>query len=185
MNSENIKLNNAKVIWFTGLSGSGKTTIAKALKEKLFSKNIAVVLLDGDIIREGLNKDLGFSLEDRKENIRRVAEVAKLFKDAGVTTIVSFISPTNEIRKMAKDIISVNDFIEIFVDTPLELCMERDVKGLYKKAIAGEIDNFTGISSPYEKPEKPNLTVDTGKKSIKKSVKIIMDYLFLKQKYYE
>lgn len=170
--------NNAKVIWLTGLSGSGKTTIAKALKKELILRNIAVKVLDGDIIRKGLNKDLGFSIKDRKENIRRVAEVAKLLKDSGIIVLVSFISPTVEIRNMAKEIISPADFFEVFIDAPLETCIKRDVKGLYKKAIAGEIKDFTGIDSPFEAPTNPDISIKTGKLSILDSVQMILDYLF-------
>ena len=168
-----------KVIWFTGLSGSGKTTIARSLEKKLLSKNLAVKVLDGDEIRSGINKDLGFSIKDRKENIRRVAEVAKILKESGITVLVSFISPTIEIREMAKKIISKDDFIEVFVDTPLDICIKRDPKGLYKKAINGEIKDFTGIDSPYEAPENPDITLCTQKQSIDGSVRILMEYLFL------
>ncbi len=167
-----------KVIWFTGLSGSGKTTIARATEQYLISKKIAIKVLDGDEIRSGLNKDLGFSLEDRKENIRRVAEVAKILKDAGITVLVSFISPTKEIREMAKIIISKDDFIEVFVDASLEICIKRDVKGLYKKAIKGEIKDFTGIDSLYEAPENPNITLNTEKLSVNEAVQVLIEYLF-------
>ena len=167
-----------KVIWFTGLSGSGKTTIARATEQYLISKKIAIKVLDGDEIRSGLNKDLGFSLEDRKENIRRVAEVAKILKDSGITVLVSFISPTKEIREIARKIISKDDFIEVFVDASLETCIKRDVKGLYKKAIKGEIKDFTGIDSLYEAPENPNITLNTEKLSVNEAVQVLIEYLF-------
>ncbi len=170
--------NNAKVIWLTGLSGSGKTTIANHLKEKILNSGYAVQVLDGDVLRTGLNRDLGFTIKDRMENIRRVAEVAKLINDMGIFTITSFISPTKEMRNMAKTIIGVDKFIEVFVSTPLEICIKRDVKGLYKKAINGEIPHFTGISSPYEVPENPDIEIKTLESDIEESVNIIFDYLF-------
>lgn len=149
------------VLWFTGLSGSGKSTIANALEKLLHAKNWHTYLLDGDNVRHGLNRDLGFTAQDRVENIRRVAEVAKLMVDAGLVVLVSFISPFREERKMARELIGDADFIEVFVDTPIEECMRRDPKGLYKKATAGEIENFTGISSPYEKPDNPEIHLHT------------------------
>ncbi len=145
----------------TGLSGSGKSTIAIALEKKLFEHNFFAQILDGDNIRHGINSNLGFSIEDRKENIRRIAEVAKLYKESGIITICSFISPTREMRQMAREIIGKNDFFEIFIDTPLEICEQRDVKGLYAKARAGEIKGFTGIDSPYEKPMTPTIQIRT------------------------
>ncbi len=150
-----------KVLWFTGLSGSGKSTIAEAVQKKLYDTGHLVKVLDGDNIRAGINNNLGFSIEDRKENIRRIAEVARLFLDTGVIVIASFVSPTIEIRDQAKKIIGKSDFYEIFVDTPLEECERRDVKGLYKKARAGEIKGFTGIDSPFEAPADPFLVLDT------------------------
>lgn len=159
-----------KVLWFTGLSGSGKSTIAEALERQLFNEGHFVKVLDGDNIRTGINKNLGFSLEDRKENIRRIAEVAKLFVDSGVIVLCSFVSPTIEIRALAASIIGSKDFNEVFVDTPLEVCESRDVKGLYKKARAGEIKGFTGIDSPFELPENPALIIKTENKSIAESV---------------
>lgn len=155
-----------KVLWFTGLSGSGKSTIAEALERQLFNQGYFVKVLDGDNIRSGINKNLGFSLDDRKENIRRIAEVAKLFLDSGAIVLCSFVSPTIEIRDMAKEIIGQDDFKEIFVDTPLSICELRDVKGLYKKARAGEIKGFTGIDSPFEAPKKPTLILKTENKSV-------------------
>ena len=141
-----------RVLWFTGLSGSGKSTIAIALERALFERAQFAQILDGDNIRSGINANLGFSLEDRRENIRRIAEVAKLYKESGIITLCSFISPTLKMRAMARDIIGASDFSEVFIDTPLEICERRDVKGLYEKARAGEIKGFTGIDSPYEPP---------------------------------
>ena len=149
-----------KVIWFTGLSGSGKTTLASKLEKRLFELNYFCQILDGDNVRSGINKNLRFTEEDRLENIRRIAEVGKLFMDCGIILICSFISPTNEMREMAREIIGEKDFLEVFVNTPLEVCEQRDPKGLYKKARAGEIPNFTGISSPFEHPENPFIEVD-------------------------
>lgn len=149
----------AKVIWFTGLSGSGKTTLASGLESRLFELNYFCQLLDGDNVRSGVNKNLSFTDEDRIENIRRIAEVSKLFLNSGIILICAFISPTTAMRQMAKDIIGEDDFLEIFVNTPLEVCEQRDPKGLYKKARKGEIRNFTGISSLFEAPEDPFLEV--------------------------
>ena len=149
------------VLWLTGLSGSGKSTLAKALERKLQDAGFFSKLLDGDNIRSGLNNNLGFSLEDRKENIRRISEAAKLFVDGGIVTICSFVSPTKEIRDMAREIIGEEDFLEVYVNAPLEVCEARDVKGLYKKARAGEIKGFTGIDSPFEAPEDPFAEIRT------------------------
>jgi bifunctional enzyme CysN/CysC len=151
------------VLWFTGLSGSGKSTIANLVEKALFAEGRHTYLLDGDNVRHGLNRDLGFTDADRVENIRRVGETAKLFVDAGLIVLVSFISPFRSERRMARDLVGEHEFIEVYVDTPLEVCMQRDPKGLYKKAQAGEIKNFTGIDSPYEAPEHPELRVDTTK----------------------
>lgn len=159
----------AGVFWLTGLSGSGKSTIAAAVERELFAAGHFVVLLDGDNVRTGLCGDLGFSLADRKENIRRIAETAKLFVVAGAQVLCSFVSPTREIRAMAKDIIGADDFFEVFVNTPLEVCEARDVKGLYAKARAGEIKGFTGIDSPYEVPEHPFLDLKTADQTIAES----------------
>jgi adenylylsulfate kinase len=155
-----------KVFWFTGLSGSGKSTLAVALEAKLFEQGFHVVVLDGDNIRTGINNNLGFSEQDRTENIRRIAEIAKLFVANGQICIVSFISPMIEMRQQAKDIIGAADFVEVFIDTPLEECEARDVKGLYKKARAGEIPDFTGINAPYEAPLNPDVHIMTHGKSI-------------------
>jgi adenylylsulfate kinase len=167
----------SKVIWLTGLSGSGKSTLAFGLEQRLFSEGFLTEVLDGDNIRSGINNNLGFSLEDRYENIRRISEVAKLLLNTGVITIAAFISPTREIRQMAKSVIGENDFIEIYLSTPLEVCEDRDVKGLYQKARRGEIKGFTGIDSPYESPVVPNLVLDTSKKTIEQTLVIILDYI--------
>ena len=164
----------AKVIWFTGLSGSGKTTLASLLEKKLFELNYFCQILDGDNVRSGINKNLMFTDEDRVENIRRIAEVSKLFMNCGIILICAFISPTNEIRQMAKDIVGEDDFLEIFIDTPLEVCESRDPKGLYKKARKGEIKNFTGISSPFEIPENPFLKVDNTDPDTEKTIKSML-----------
>ena len=149
------------VLWFTGLSGSGKSTIANLVEKQLLRAGRHTYLLDGDNVRHGLNRDLGFTDADRVENIRRVAEAAKLFVDAGLIVLVSFISPFRSERRMARELVKGDEFVEIFVDTPLEVCMSRDPKGLYKRAEAGQIKNFTGIDFPYEPPEKPEIHVKT------------------------
>ena len=177
-NEKELLLNQkSKVIWMTGLSGSGKTTIAKALEKKLHLNNIISQLHDGDNIRVGISNNLSFSSEDRLENIRRISEISKLFLNCGIVTLNCFISPTNEIRQIAKDIIGENDFIEIYINASLKICEERDVKGLYKKARNGEIKNFTGISATYEEPKQPNLVINTTLLSIEESVKKIYDYI--------
>ena len=150
-----------KVLWFTGLSGSGKSTLANAVERALFAQGRITKLLDGDNIRSGINANLGFSAEDRRENIRRISEVAKLFIDGGIITLCSFVSPTHDIRAMAKEIIGEEDFLEIYVNAPLAVCEERDVKGLYKKARAGIIKNFTGIDAPFDAPVQPFIEVRT------------------------
>ncbi|MDR9400275.1 MAG: adenylyl-sulfate kinase [Psychroflexus sp.] len=165
------------VVWFTGLSGSGKSTIASLVEQQLFSKGMFTYTLDGDNIRRGINKGLGFSREDRKENLRRIAEVAKLFVDSGMITIAAFISPLKQDREMIKSIIGGDDYVEVFVDTSVEECERRDVKGLYKKARAGEIKNFTGINAPYEKPENPDVVIKTEEESIDQSVEKVIKYL--------
>lgn len=163
------------MIWFTGLSGSGKSTIAIALERELHKRGLLCRILDGDNIRSGINNNLGFSEADRVENIRRIAEVSKLFIDTGVITIAAFISPNNDLREMAVGIIGKENFMEVFVNTPLEVCEQRDVKGLYAKARKGEIKNFTGISAPFEVPAHPDLTLDTSKLTIEESVDILLE----------
>jgi len=162
------------VLWFTGLSGSGKSTLAIEVEKELYTSGYLTQILDGDNIRSGLNANLGFSEEDRKENIRRIAEVAKLFANCGIVTLTSFVSPTREIRSMAKNIIGEREFIEIFVDADLETCEERDPKGLYKKARAGEIKDFTGIHQPFEAPESPFLEIHTDQMSIEQAKDLIL-----------
>jgi len=176
---EKEKLLNQKgiAIWLTGLSGSGKTTIGIALENELYKNGLITQILDGDIIREGINKNLGFSNEDRKENIRRIAEVTKLFVNAGIITICCFVSPTKEIRNLAKTIIGEKDFVEVFVNASLEVCEQRDVKGLYAKARKGEIKDFTGIGAAYETPLNPTIVIKTNELSVEESVKLIMEYL--------
>lgn len=159
-------MNNAKTIWFTGLSGSGKTTLANSLQLECQQLNIQNFILDGDIVRLGLNKDLGFSEHDRTENLRRVAEVAKILNSAGITVIAAFISPLEKDRNAVKNIIGATSFFEVYVNTALTICEQRDPKGLYKKARTGEIQQFTGISALYEPPIKPNVTIDTDKTSV-------------------
>lgn len=167
----------SKVIWMTGLSGSGKTTLAKYLEKKLHEMGYLTQVLDGDNIRTGINNNLSFSAEDRKENIRRIAEVSKLFVNCGVITINSFVSPTEEIRDQARQIIGTEDFVEVFVNTPLEECEKRDVKGLYAKARKGEIKNFTGIDAPFEHPASPALELLTKNKSIEQSGEELLNYI--------
>ena len=167
------------MLWFTGLSGSGKSTVAIALERELHSRGLLCRILDGDNIRSGINNNLGFSAEDRVENIRRIAEVGRLFVDTGIITIAAFISPNNQLREMAAEIIGKDDFVEVFVSTPLEEC-EKRVKGLYSKARRGEIKNFTGISAPFEAPEHPDITLDTSKLPVEESVKILLDYVLPK-----
>ena len=165
------------MLWFTGLSGSGKSTVAVALERELHRRGRLCRILDGDNIRSGINANLGFSEADRKENIRRIAEVSKLFVDTGIITIAAFISPTEEMRQMAAEIIGRNDFKEIYISTPLEECERRDVKGLYAKARLGEIKNFTGISSPFEAPVNPDLSIDTSAVSLEESVRMLLALL--------
>ncbi len=174
---EKIKNQKGCALWFTGLSGSGKSTIANEVEYQLNLKGYHTYLLDGDNLRHGLNKDLGFSFEDRVENIRRVAEVAKLFVDAGIIVLVAFISPFLKEREKAKEIIGKENFIEIFVDTPLKECIKRDPKGLYKKALNKEITEFTGIDSPYEPPENPDVRIKTLEQSVEEAGDFIISYL--------
>lgn len=167
----------AKVLWLTGLSGSGKSTIALHLERKLYNNGFFAQVLDGDNIRSGINKNLSFSADDRIENIRRISEIAKLYLHSGVITINSFISPTRSIRQMAKEIIGPNDFIEVFINTPLEVCEARDVKGLYKKARKGEIKGFTGIDAPYEAPLQADIEIKTKDLTIEDSVNLLYEHI--------
>ena len=167
----------SKVIWLTGLSGSGKSTIGLALEKRLFQENFVAQLLDGDNIGSGINKNLGFSEEDRKENIRRLAEIAKLYLSSGIITINSFISPTAETRNIAKEIVGEADFLEIYINAPMATCESRDVKGLYKKARAGEIQGFTGVNQAYEEPENPALELRTDVLSVDEAVDKLFTFL--------
>ncbi len=175
----------AVMIWFTGLSGSGKSTLALALERELFARGYISRILDGDNIRSGINKNLGFSPEDREENIRRIAEVGKLFVDSGLITISAFISPTNDVRRLAREIMGEDDFMEIYVSTPIEECERRDIKGLYKKARAGVIKEFTGVSQPFEVPEHPALSINTQgvplEESIERILKIVIPRIELQK----
>ena len=173
---------NAKVIWMTGLSGSGKTTIAKGIERYLHSNGVLNQLLDGDNVRVGISNNLTFSSKDRAENIRRIAEVSKLFMNCGIVTLNCFVSPTIAIRKIAKDIIGEDNFIEVYINASVETCEDRDIKGLYKKARAGEIKDFTGISAPFEAPENPEIEINTSELSIDDSVQKVLDYILLKIK---
>ena len=168
------------MVWFTGLSGSGKSTIAIALERELHKRGLLCRILDGDNIRSGINNNLGFSAADRVENIRRIAEVGKLFVDTGIITLAAFISPNNDIRKMAASIIGEDDFMEVYVSTPIEECERRDVKGLYAKARKGEIANFTGISAPFEAPEHPILSLDTSFLTLEESVNQLLEIILPK-----
>ena len=165
------------VLWFTGLSGSGKSTLAHALEEKLFQKGCRTFVLDGDNVRHGLNSNLDFSESGRTENIRRISEVSKIMMESGLIVMTAFISPFNKDRNEARKLISSDDFIEIYCKASLETCEARDVKGLYRRARAGEIKNYTGIDSPYEKPENPELVIDTDQQSLQESVSNIFDFL--------
>ena len=175
-NRESLLKQRSKLLWFTGLSGSGKSTVANGLDIRLNESGKATYLLDGDNIRLGINSDLGFSMEDRSENIRRIGEIGKLFVDAGLITIACFISPLKENREMVRAALGV-DFIEIFVDCPLEECEKRDPKDLYKKARLGVIKEFTGITSPYEKPDNPEIVINTKEQTLDQCVDKILDYL--------
>lgn len=171
------------VIWMTGLSGSGKSTIARELERALYDKGYHTMVLDGDNVRTGINSNLGFGEADRLENIRRVAEVSRLFVQAGLITINSFVSPTRDIRELARDIIGPSDFYEVYINASFALCEERDVKGLYKKARAGEIKNFTGLDAPFEAPQYPALEIRTGEQSPEESVQQVLDFILPKITY--
>ena len=169
------------MIWFTGLSGSGKSTIALCVERELHQRGLLCRILDGDNIRTGINAGLGFSAEDRHENIRRIAEVGKLFVETGIITLAAFVSPTNEYRQLARDIIGAEDFLEVFVSTPLEVCERRDVKGLYARARRGEVKDFTGISAPFEAPEHPALCIDTSQQPLETSVQQVLELIISQQ----
>lgn len=170
------------LLWFTGLSGSGKSTIANALDVTLHQRGYHTFLLDGDNVRHGLNKDLGFSNEDRVENIRRIGEVSKLFCDAGLIVLSAFISPFASDRRMVRELFPAGEFIEVFMSTPLDACEERDPKGLYKKARLGQIKHFTGIDSPYEEPRSPEVILDTSSRSVEECVDDLLTYLIEKER---
>ena len=174
---ETLNKQHSCILWFTGLSGAGKSTLAHALEDRLHRLGKRTYVLDGDNIRKGLCSDLGFSDEDRTENIRRIGEVAKLMIDAGVIVMTAFISPFRNDRQVARDLVKDGDFIEVFCNAPLDVCEDRDVKGLYKKARAGEIPEFTGISSPYEEPLNPELKIDTDRLSVDECVDSVIEYL--------
>ena len=174
---ERVNGNKSCIVWLTGLSGSGKSTIAVALEKALWSRGVRSYILDGDNIRHGLNKNLGFSPADRTENIRRIGEVAKLFVDAGMIAITAFISPYRADRDQVRALVPEGDFVEVLVDCPLDVCEGRDVKGLYAKARAGQIPEFTGISAPYEPPLEPELTLQTGQQTVEESVAKLLGYL--------
>lgn len=165
------------MIWFTGLSGSGKSTVAMGVERELHKRGILCRILDGDNIRSGINRNLGFSAEDREENIRRIAEVGKLFVETGIVTLAAFISPTNAYRTMAANIIGADDFREVYISTPIEVCEQRDVKGLYARARRGEIKDFTGVSAPFEVPAHPALTLDTSTLSLEESVNKVLELI--------
>ena len=170
------------MIWFTGLSGSGKSTVAMGVERELHAQGILCRILDGDNVRAGINNNLGFSAEDRIENIRRIAEIGKLFVQTGVVTLACFVSPTNDIRQMARDIVGKEDFLEVYISTPIEECERRDVKGLYARARKGEVKNFTGISAPFEAPVSPDIAIDTSKIPLEESVKTLTDLIIKRVK---
>jgi adenylylsulfate kinase len=174
-----LKGHKSTIVWLTGLSGSGKSTLAASLDKQLLQIGVHAYCLDGDNIRHGLNRDLGFSSEDRKENIRRIGEVAKLFVDAGIVVICAFISPFREDRDWVRKLVMEEEFLEIYIKCPIEECERRDTKGFYKKAREGEIHSFTGISSPYEEPEHPEIVVESDKMSIEQSVQLVLNYLIV------
>lgn len=176
---QQLNAHRSAVIWFTGLSGSGKSSLSHAIEERLYKMNCRTYVLDGDNVRHGLCGDLGFSEHDRNENIRRIGEISKLFVDAGTITLAAFISPFKADRQLARQLFAPGDFIEIYCRCPLEVCERRDVKGVYQKARAGKIQNFTGISSPYEPPANPELTIDTDSTPLDQCVNQVFDYLSL------
>ena len=170
------------MIWFTGLSGSGKSTVAMGVERELHAQGILCRILDGDNVRAGINNNLGFSAEDRIENIRRIAEIGKLFVQTGVVTLACFVSPTNDIRQMARDIVGKEDFLEVYISTPIEECERRDVKGLYARARKGEVKNFTGISAPFEAPVSPDIAIDTSKIPLEESVTTLTELIIKRVK---
>ena len=170
------------MIWFTGLSGSGKSTVAMGVERELHAQGILCRILDGDNVRAGINNNLGFSAEDRIENIRRIAEIGKLFVQTGVVTLACFVSPTNDIRQMARDIVGEEDFLEVYISTPIEECERRDVKGLYARARKGEVKNFTGISAPVEAPVSADIDIDTSKIPLEESVRTLTDLIIKRVK---
>ena len=170
------------MIWFTGLSGSGKSTVAMGVERELHAQGILCRILDGDNVRAGINNNLGFSAEDRIENIRRIAEIGKLFVQTGVVTLACFVSPTNDIRQMAREIVGEEDFLEVYISTPIEECERRDVKGLYARARKGEVKNFTGISAPFEAPVSPDIAIDTSKIPLEESVRTLPDLVIKRVK---
>ena len=170
------------MIWFTGLSGSGKSTVAMGVERELHAQGILCRILDGDNVRAGINNNLGFSAEDRIENIRRIAEIGKLFVQTGVVTLACFVSPTNDIRQMARDIVGKEDFLEVYISTPIEECERRDVKGLYARARKGEVKNFTGISAPFEAPVSADIDIDTSKIPLEESVKTLTELIIKRVK---
>lgn len=176
-NRQQLNGHKSAIIWFTGLSGSGKSTLSVALETILYKQGIHTYRLDGDNIRHGLNRNLGFSQADRSENIRRIGEVSKLMVDAGILTLTAFISPYHEDREQVRQLVEPEEFIEVYVKASIETCEERDPKGLYKKARLGEIKNFTGIDAPYEEPRNPEVVIDTNQLSVEESVDIIVTYL--------
>lgn len=165
------------MVWFTGLSGSGKSTVAMGVERELHNRGVLCRILDGDNIRAGINNNLGFSAEDRMENIRRIAEIGKLFVQTGVVTLACFVSPTNDVRELARAIVGKDDFKEVFISTPIEVCEQRDVKGLYARARRGEVKNFTGISAPFEAPEHPALSLNTSELTLEESVRRVVDLI--------
>ena len=170
------------MIWFTGLSGSGKSTVAMGVERELHAQGILCRILDGDNVRAGINNNLGFSAEDRIENIRRIAEIGKLFVQTGVVTLACFVSPTNDIRQMAREIVGEEDFLEVYISTPIEECERRDVKGLYSRARKGEVKNFTGISAPFEAPVSADIAIDTSKIPLEESVRTLTDLIIKRVK---
>jgi adenylylsulfate kinase len=174
-----VRINKHKsgLIWFTGLSAAGKSTIAHHMEKDLFDRGIRAYVLDGDNVRHGINSNLGFSREDRKENLRRIAELSRLFVDAGVVVLAAFVSPYREDRAYIKEIVGNNHFFEIFVDCPVDVCEKRDPKGMYKKARAGVIKGYTGVDAPYEAPEKPDLVIDTVELDVESSVNKVLEFL--------